>query len=124
MKTEQQLNTEQALKLVRQLAVLMPKRGVQSMMAQIEGWIKMPMELVLSKVPGATVRDKCHLVGVSRQAWYAWLRGESRPNPSQAKRLAELTGLDAEAIRGREILEPKKKRLRPRSRPAPARAAR
>jgi transcriptional regulator with XRE-family HTH domain len=111
-----QENRNEALKLVRQLSKLSPDPGVLQVLSQVQGWIKMPMAEVLAKVPGHNVTEQCRLVGVSRQAWYAWQRGESRPNPQQAKRLAELTGFDADVIRGRP--------LRPPPRPAPARPAR
>jgi hypothetical protein len=90
----------EALKLVDKIMAMKPDAAVMAAMQQVRGMIKLPMSEVLIKVPGSTVVDKARVVGVSRQAWYAWKRGESRPNPQQADRLAELTGIAAHLIRG------------------------
>jgi DNA-binding XRE family transcriptional regulator len=101
---------------------------------QIHDRVALPMHVVLAKVPGLSVAAKCRAVGVSRQAYYYWIRGYSRPNVIQSRRLAKLTGLNADDIRGRTRLTPVKptKNTRPRraivwtrdkrkrSRPAPA----
>ena len=108
----------EALKLIKQLIKLNPEGGVMAVAAQMHGMITLPMATVLDKVPGMSVVEQARLVGVSRQAWYAWKRGESRPNPQQAKRLEELTGFPADAIRGRAGLPP------PRAAAASPRAAR
>lgn len=60
-----------------------------------------PMRLVLDKVKGDTTVEKAKLVGVSRNTWYAWHRGEIRPNKHQAARLSELSGVAAEKFQGR-----------------------
>lgn len=57
-----------------------------------------PMSYVLSKVPGATIVERSDAVGVSRQTYYFWLQGRSRPSLPQAERLAELTGIPVEEI--------------------------
>lgn len=69
--------------------------------AQIRDRIRLPMTEVLDKVPGLTVSDKIERIGVSRQAYYWWLNGKTRPNATQAKKLARMTGYDASEIRGR-----------------------
>lgn len=62
----------------------------------------MPMSRVLDRVlPGETVIEKAKRVGVSRNTWYAWYRGEVRPNRHQAKRLEELTKIPAAQFAGR-----------------------
>ena len=58
-----------------------------------------PMSYVMSKVPGETIIEKMEKIGVSRQTYYFWMRGRSRPSPRQAERLAELTGIPIGDIR-------------------------
>jgi len=62
---------------------------------------KVSMSEILVKVPGASVTDQAETVGVSRQTWYNWLDGKGRPHPGAAKRLAKITGVSEEVIRGR-----------------------
>jgi transcriptional regulator with XRE-family HTH domain len=113
--------------LVKQLVKASPDEGTRLRAMQIQDRLALPMSVVLKKVPGLTVAAKCSKIGVSRQAYYYWLRGMSRPNVTQSAQLAELTGLNADDIRGRTRLTPgrvmkiKVKRRRKRSRPsAPA----
>jgi transcriptional regulator with XRE-family HTH domain len=61
----------------------------------------MPMSQVLEHVRGDNIKIKCEIVGVSRNTWYGWARGEVRPTKRQAQRLAELTGIRAEKFQGR-----------------------
>lgn len=61
----------------------------------------MPMHRVLDSVPGASVVEKAKAVRVSRNTWYLWYRGEVRPNSVQAKRIEELTGIQAARFQGR-----------------------
>ena len=61
----------------------------------------MPMKRVLSKVKGKTVEIKKDKIGVSRNTWYSWWCGRSRPNQKQALRLQELTKIPAEKFQGR-----------------------
>ena len=60
-----------------------------------------PMYLVLDAVPGKSVVEKARAVGVSRNTWYLWYRGEVRPNSVQGKRIEQLTGIKAEKFQGR-----------------------
>jgi hypothetical protein len=60
-----------------------------------------PMSKVLDLVPGSSITMKAMMVGVSRNTWYGWNRGEIRPNKRQAKRLEQLTGVKAERFQGR-----------------------
>jgi DNA-binding XRE family transcriptional regulator len=62
-----------------------------------------PMSYVLSKVPGATIVDRSEALGVSRQTYYFWMQGRSRPSLPQAERLAELTGITVEDIMSAEM---------------------
>jgi hypothetical protein len=59
------------------------------------------MSAVLKLVPGSTIIMKALAVGVSRNTWYGWNRGEIRPNKRQAQRLEQLTGIKAERFQGR-----------------------
>ena len=54
---------------------------------------RVPMSYILSRVPGKTIVERAETVGVSRQAFYHWLHGRSRPSLQQAEKLAELTGI-------------------------------
>jgi hypothetical protein len=59
-----------------------------------------PMAEILDEVPGDNVIEKARKIGVSRQTYYYWLNGVTRPNKKWAKKLASLTGYDAATIRG------------------------
>ena len=58
-----------------------------------------PMSEILDFVPGKTVAEKARACGVTRQAYYLWLRGK-RPLNAQARRLSALTGYSIAEIRG------------------------
>lgn len=58
----------------------------------------LPMELILSCVPGETIMDKAKRLGVSRQTLYGWLNGAT-PNRKLAAKLMRTTGLSADDIR-------------------------
>ena len=92
----------EALKALTALRRTKPEPGVLAMMANIENMLRTPMVTILKKVPGNSLAQKAALIGVSRQTLYAWTHNGSRPNIVQSKRLAELTGLDADFIRGRK----------------------
>jgi hypothetical protein len=61
----------------------------------------LPMSAVLDKVPGESVLEKTKLLGISRNTWYCWYRGDIRPNKLQAAKLERLTGVKAELFQGR-----------------------
>jgi DNA-binding XRE family transcriptional regulator len=115
--------------LVKQLVKASPDEGTRLRAMQIQDRLALPMSVVLKKVPGLTVAAKCQKIGVSRQAYYYWLRGMSRPNVTQSATIAKMTGINADDIRGRTRLTPtrvvkiKLKRRRKRSRPPSASAA-
>ena len=96
---------ERALKLAEKLIEVAPQteQALIRRVLQIRDRLKTPMADVLAKVPGATLTEKCKKLGISRQNYYAWLKGTYRPNRRLAKKLAQLTGLDAEDIRGRPV---------------------
>lgn len=100
--TDMQAQMDRALKLVARLAKLGAyDEGVLARTREIGQRIKLPMTEVLDRVEGATIAQKCARIGVTRQSFYLWTRGMSRPGAKQAKRLAHLTGYDADEIQGR-----------------------
>jgi transcriptional regulator with XRE-family HTH domain len=80
--------------------------GIVHALNQVRDRIKLPMSHILAKVPGVSISDRAAKIGISRQAYYQWLNGYSRPNPEQAERLAKLTGFSVKAIRGTTRLAP------------------
>jgi hypothetical protein len=103
MATEAQ--RERALKLADRLieAVSDWDEGVSLRAQQIRKRLKTPMKDILEKVPGGTVPEKCKKIGITRQAYYGWLKGGYRPDLKQSKRLASLTGFDVEDIFWKEV---------------------
>jgi DNA-binding XRE family transcriptional regulator len=92
---------ERALKLAERLLEIAPgnlDEGMLMRVQQIRDRLKTPMAQILEKVPGDSLSDRARRIGITRQCYYAWLRGEYRPNLRQSKRLANLTGLRVEEI--------------------------
>jgi transcriptional regulator with XRE-family HTH domain len=83
--------------------------GLTDLMQEVRARLNKPMADILRKVPGATVKAKAERIGVSRQAYYDWLKGLYRPTGEQSKRLQRLTGIPAELIRGKGEV-PRKRR--------------
>ena len=69
-----------------------------------------PMREILALVPGEGTTTRAAVIGVSRQAYYRWLEGSARPNERTCRRIAKLTGVPAEEIRGYEWKGRKKTR--------------
>ena len=94
---------DRALKLAEKLLELTSEteEGLFRRVSQLRDRLKTPMSMVLDAVQGDTVTEKAKRIGITRQAYYAWYKGEYRPNLKQAKRLAHLTDFSAEDIRGR-----------------------
>ena len=91
-----------AVQLVARLRDYAPDLYTKSYLDHFEhAMLLMPMKLVLKKVYGDSVTEKAKRVGVSRNTWYAWHRGEIRPNKIQARRLEQLTDIPAEKFQGR-----------------------
>lgn len=106
---------ESALALLDRLLKSGLPPDLQERLVQVQDRILLPMAVVLAKIPGETITEKAKAIGVSRQAYYAWLYGRARPNPKQAVVIGKLTGLPPEQIRGRKLTTPP---------PAPARRRR
>ena len=64
-----------------------------------------PMDEILVNVPGNSVTEKCRQIGVSRTTYYSWLSGYTRPRNQVARRLAEITDIDIDVIRGRSVAD-------------------
>jgi len=98
MSTEAQ--RARALKLAERLIKVVPDfdEGMIMRVQQVVDRLKTPMAMVLEKVPGESVPEKCKKIGITRQNYYAWLKGMYRPNLKQSKRLAALTGLKVEDV--------------------------
>lgn len=73
------------------------ERRARRLLAHLQA---LPMATILAKVPGATVAEKAEKVGVSRQTYYYWLGGQTRPNEIQAKKISRITGYTRDVIRG------------------------
>lgn len=59
------------------------------------------IEPILDMIPG-TPLERAKKLGVSRQSYYGWLWGRQRPDGKQAKKIARLTGVPVNEIRGLE----------------------
>ncbi|HEY2530302.1 MAG TPA: hypothetical protein VGJ20_20590 [Xanthobacteraceae bacterium] len=94
-------SNERALRLVERLIKAGDEGTARRALRMRARLTATPMSIILEKVPGASVIEKAKRVGVSRQTFYYWLSGVTRPNIKQARRLATLTGYDADVIRGR-----------------------
>jgi transcriptional regulator with XRE-family HTH domain len=90
-----------ALKTIAQLARSGGDEQLAEMATKIHARLRRPMTEILRKVPGRNASDKARRCGVSRQAWYDWLKGVYRPTGEQAQRIAKLTGIPVAYIRGR-----------------------
>jgi transcriptional regulator with XRE-family HTH domain len=95
-------NARAAERLVLKLRDLAPDAYALTHLEHFQAAMElMPMRQVLEWIEGETVSDKCKRIGISRNTWYAWSRGEIRPNKHQAQRLAKLTGVAVEKFQGR-----------------------
>jgi hypothetical protein len=104
MSTNARRQQDQAVKLIDKLMKISPDQGALLRAMQIRERLMLPMKTVLERVPGETIVDKAAACGVSRQNFYNWLRGISRPNPKQAKLLSDMTGYKTDDIRGKTKL--------------------
>lgn len=64
----------------------------------------MPMHSILQAIPWpdsvTNVTEQAEYLGISRQNLYNWISGQSRPGLKMASKIAKLTGLKVEDIRG------------------------
>jgi len=93
---------KEALKLVEALIKLEPDLGTMQYARKMRERLKLPMSVVLAHLyPDMSIVDKSEKLGVTRQAYYGWINGISRPNTRLSKKIAALTGFDWEDIRGK-----------------------
>lgn len=96
---------KQALKLVERLIELDTDDSTTAYALKMRERLKLPMSVVLEKLeqiwPDDNVRQRVKRLGITRQAYYGWLNGIYRPDAKLSKKLAALTGFDAEDIRGK-----------------------
>lgn len=93
---------KEALKLVERLIALGPDMGTVQYARKMRERLKLPMSVVLERLyPELSVVEKAEKLGVTRQAYYGWINGISRPNMKLAKKMATLTGYEAADIRGK-----------------------
>ena len=94
-----------ALKLAERLVKAVPDadEGLLLRVQQVVDRLKTPMSVVLDAVQGDSVTEKCKRIGITRQNYYCWLKGEYRPNLKQSRRLAHITGLDVDEIYWKEV---------------------
>ena len=94
-----------ALKFVESIIEIGPDQGTLSYALKMRERLRLPMSVVLSELdkkwPGLSTSDRAAKLGVSRQTYYGWQQGMFRPDLKLSKKLASLTGFDAEEIRGR-----------------------
>jgi hypothetical protein len=92
----------EALRVAKQLGKLSPDDSVSRAIEKVQRLLTVvPMAVVLQQVlPGEPVAAKAKAVGVSRQTFYYWLQGVTRPNKKQAQKLAKLTDFSVDEIRG------------------------
>lgn len=72
------------------------RRAVIKLLHRLE---LMSMASILDRLPGDNVTEKARLLGVSRQTYYYWLQGRSRPSFETAMRLSALTGIPLKRIK-------------------------
>lgn len=96
---------KQALKLVERLIELDPDDSTTAYALKMRERLKLPMSVVLEKLeevwPDDNVGQRVQRLGITRQAWYGLMNGLYRPSAKLSKRLATLTGFDADDIRGK-----------------------
>lgn len=79
-----------------------PDKGTQYVVQKLRERLRLPMSAVMEKfMPGQTIQVKVETLRVSRQAYYEWVNGLSRPAGRVAKQIARATGYDVDDIRGR-----------------------
>jgi hypothetical protein len=93
---------DRALELVERLIKLSGDPRIRARAMRMHSRIKLPMAKVLERVPGESVIDKAKVLGISRQTWYIWQSGATRPNLAKARQLERITGYSVAEIRGVE----------------------
>ena len=93
-------SNDKTLKLMDRLIADAPDAGFRKRAMKLRGHLAVPMKVILDVVPGSII-EKAKAIGVTRQTVYQWLDGKCRPGKKHARRIARLTGYDADDVRGR-----------------------
>ena len=95
-------NISESLRAVRKLVKTGANDSISRAAMKVERLlVATPMAIILDQVrPGDTVVAKAKALGVSRQTYYYWLNGTTRPTKKLAKKIAGLTDFTVEEIRG------------------------
>ena len=100
------MRTDRALKLVDRLIKISPDPGLTRHARRMRAKLLMtPMPEILKKVPGVTLASKARFLGVRKETVHGWARGKWRPNEVQAKKLARVTGIPYDLIRGGDLAQ-------------------
>jgi hypothetical protein len=92
---------EKALALVEKIIALEPDESTLAYALKMRERLKLPMAVVLAKLwPELGTMEKVRKLGIARQTYYGWERGWFRPDVKFSRKLAALTGFDADEIRG------------------------
>lgn len=92
---------ERTMKLIERLIEVAPDPVMRTRAEKMLKRMTLPMAEVLAHIPGDTVIARAKHLGVTRQSYYGWLNGTSRPHAKMAKKISAITGYDANEIRGR-----------------------
>ena len=90
MRKKKLTKAQKAQILVDRLIALDADEGLKLRAMQIVDRLRLPMSDVLLKVPGESVIQRAAKIGISRQTYYAWVRGASRPNRRWSLRISDL----------------------------------
>lgn len=91
----------EALRLTKALIKNSPDGSVTRAAMKVQRLLTAtPMSIILDKLPPGSVAARAKMLGVSRQTYYYWLDGTTRPTVKIARKISKLTGVDVEAIRG------------------------
>jgi DNA-binding XRE family transcriptional regulator len=98
----------EAARLARQILDLGGPKAIERlerMHAKIDKRRKLiPMKIILAKIPWnateTSLKARARRLGISRQYWYSLINEQFRPGADLAQKIADLTGLTVEQIRG------------------------
>lgn len=77
----------------------MPDKRSRVLLRKLRFELRNPMANILARIPGNSVAAKARVLGIARQTYYQWLRGDARPNAAQARKLSRVTKIQHEQIR-------------------------
>jgi DNA-binding XRE family transcriptional regulator len=104
--SKQQVSQKDAIKLAEKVARMTGDKVFALRAASLKQKLhQKPLKPIIAKINAPTWKARAKLIGVSRQAMWRWFKepgapGSARPNIDQATRIAKLTGVPVEVIRG------------------------